>query len=134
VKSGHRVRLSVPRHPRVDAGPLRARRLFWLLIKVFSDVFRRHDISGWGKFGWSLFVIVAPLLGVLIYLIAHGEEIGERDAERAQAAQAQLDDYVRSVSGSGGPAAEIEKAKRLLDSGSISQAEFEAIKAKAVAA
>src|SRR4051794_40158261 len=106
---------------------------FWLLIRVFSDVFRRHDISGWGKFGWSLFVIVTPLLGVLIYLIAQGKEIGERDAEQAQAAQSQLDDYVRSVSGNGGPAAEIEKAKGLLDSGSITQTEFDTIKAKAVA-
>ena len=105
---------------------------FWLLIKVFSDVFRRHDISGWGKFGWSLFVIVLPLLGVLTYLIIYGREIGERDVEQAQAAQAQFDDYVRSVGG--GPAAHIEKAKRLLDSGDITQAEFDAIKAKAVAA
>ena len=107
---------------------------FWLLIKVFSDVFRRHDISGWAKFGWSLLVIVVPLLGVLLYLILHGREIGERDAEQAQAAQAEFDDYVRSVGGDGGPAAEIEKAKRLLDSGAISQAEFDAIKTKAVAA
>jgi hypothetical protein len=107
---------------------------FWLLIRVFSDVFRRHDVSGWAKFAWSVFVIVLPLLGVLIYLVLHGKEIGERDAEQAQAAQAQFDDYVRSMGGNGGPAAEIEKAKRLLDSGAISQAEFDAIKAKAVAA
>src|SRR5436190_8917684 len=107
---------------------------FWLLIKVFGDVFRRHDIGGFGKFGWSLFVILVPLLGVLCYLIANGKEMGRRDVEQAQAAQAQLDDYVRSVAGSDGGAAEIEKAKKLLDSGAITQAEFEAIKAKAVAA
>src|SRR4051812_48089302 len=92
---------------------------FWLLIKVFSDVFRRHDASGWVKFGWCIFMLVLPLLGVLIYLIANGKEMGQRDVEQAQAAQAQVDDYVRSVSGNGGPAAEIEKAKGLLDSGSI---------------
>jgi hypothetical protein len=108
---------------------------FWLLIKVFGDVFRRHDISGWGKFGWSLFVIVVPLLGVLCYLIANGKEMGRRDVEHAQAAQAQMDDYVRSMAQSdGGSAAEIEKAKKLLDSGTITQAEFDAIKAKAVSA
>ena len=105
---------------------------FWLSIKVFADVFRRHDIGGFGKFGWCLFVILVPLLGVLCYLIANGKEMGQRDVEQAQAAQAQLDDYVRSVGG--GPAAEIEKAKGLLDSGAISQAEFDTIKAKAVAA
>jgi hypothetical protein len=106
---------------------------FWLLIRVFADVFRRHDISGWGKFGWSLFVILVPLLGVLCYLIANGREMGQRDLEQAQAAQAQMDDYVRSVAGAdGGPAAEIEKAQKLLQSGSITQAEFDAIKAKAV--
>ena len=105
---------------------------FWLLIRVFSDVFRRRDISGWAKFGWCILVFALPLLGVLIYLIVHGQDMGERDVEQAQAAQAQVDDYVRSVSG--GSAAEIEKAKGLLDSGTITQAEFDAIKAKAVAA
>ena len=105
---------------------------FWLLIKVFSDVFRRHDVSGWVKFAWCIFVLVLPLLGVLIYLIVNGKEMGQRDVEQAQAAQAQFDDYVKSVGG--GSAAEIEKAKGLLDSGTITQVEFDAIKAKAVAA
>jgi hypothetical protein len=111
---------------------------FWViwvftLIKVLGDVFRRHDLSGWGKAGWTLLVIVAPFLGVLIYLIAHGKDMGRRDLEQAQATRAQMDDYVRSVAASDGPAAEIETAKRLLDSGAITQAEFDAIKAKAVA-
>jgi len=108
---------------------------FWLLIRVFADVFRRHDTSGWGKFAWSVFVIVVPLLGVLCYLIANGREMGQRDVEQAQAAQAQMDDYVRSVAGegNGGPASEIAKAQSLLQSGSITQAEFDVIKAKAVA-
>jgi hypothetical protein len=104
-----------------------------LLFTVFADLFSRHDISGWGKAAWSVFAIVLPFLGVLVYLGAQGEQMAERSAKRAQAAQAQADDYVRSVAGSSeGPAAEIEKAKQLLDSGAISQAEFDAIKAKAV--
>jgi hypothetical protein len=106
---------------------------FWILIRVLTDVFRRHDISGWGKAGWTILTIVAPFAGVLIYLIAHGKDMGKRDLEQAQAAQAQFDDYVRSTAADGGAAAEIEKAKRLLDSGAISQAEFDAIKAKALA-
>ena len=82
---------------------------------------------------WLLAAIVLPFLGVLVYLGTQGEQMAERSAKRAQAAHAQADDYVRSVAGSTeGPAAEIEKAKQLLDSGAINQAEFDAIKAKAV--
>jgi hypothetical protein len=104
-----------------------------LLFTVFADLFSRHDISGWGKAGWSVFAIVLPFVGVLAYLGTQGEQMAERSAKRAQAAQAQADDYVRSVAGSTeGPAAEIEKAKQLLDSGAITQAEFDAIKAKAL--
>jgi membrane protease subunit (stomatin/prohibitin family) len=77
-------------------------------------------------------VIVLPFLGAFIYLIAHGGDMGKRDVEQAQASQAQLDDHVRSVSASAGAATEIEKAKQLLDSGAITQPEFDAIKAKAV--
>jgi membrane protease subunit (stomatin/prohibitin family) len=75
-----------------------------------------------------------PFLGVLIYLIAHGKEMGQRDIEQAQANKAQFDDYVRSVSASDGGAAKIAQAKSLLDSGAITQAEFEAIKSRALAA
>jgi len=103
-----------------------------LLFTVFADLFSRHDISGWGKAGWSVFAIVLPFVGVLVYLGTQGEQMAERSAKRAQAAQAQTDDYVRSVAGSNDPATEIEKAKQLLDSGAINQAEFDAIKAKAV--
>jgi hypothetical protein len=106
---------------------------FWILIRVLLDVFRRHDLSGFGKAGWTLLMIVLPFAGVLIYLIAHGQDMGKRDIEQAQAAQTQFDDYVRSVGAEGGAAAEIERAKKLLDSGAISQAEFEAIKGKAIA-
>jgi predicted PurR-regulated permease PerM len=107
----------------------------WLMIlfRIIADVFRRHDISGWGKALWLIFVIVVPFLGVLIYLIANGQGMAKRDVERSRAAQAQFDDYVASVAESRGPAAEIDKAKQLLDSGAITQAEFDAIKAKAIA-
>jgi hypothetical protein len=105
----------------------------FILIRVIADIFRRHDTSGWGKAAWLVFVIVLPFLGVFIYLIANGDEMGQRDLDQARAAQANMDDYVKSVAGSGGAAAEIDKAKQLLDSGAINQAEFDAIKAKAIA-
>ena len=106
---------------------------FWLLITVFADVFRRHDTSGFGKVLWIIFVIILPFLGVFIYLIVNHDGMAERNIKQAQAQQAQMDDYVKSVAGSGGAAAEIEKAKGLLDSGAITQAEFDAIKQKALA-
>jgi Short C-terminal domain/Phospholipase_D-nuclease N-terminal len=105
-----------------------------LLFTVFADLFRRHDVSGWGKAGWMLLTIVLPFVGVLVYLGLHGPGIAERNAEQMKAAQAQFDDYVRDVAGpSKGSAAEIAEAKRLLDSGAISQAEFDAIKQKTLA-
>ncbi|HET9666955.1 MAG TPA: SHOCT domain-containing protein [Desertimonas sp.] len=104
---------------------------FWILITIFADLFRRHDIGGGKKALWIVFVIITPFLGVLIYLIANNEGMTERNVSRAHAQQTQFDDYVKSVSG--GSAAEIEKAKGLLDSGAISQAEFDQIKAKALA-
>ena len=106
---------------------------FWILIRVLVDVFRRHDLSGWSKAGWTLFMIVLPFLGVLIYLIAHGKEMGQRDIEQAQANQAQFDEYVRSTAASDGGAAQIAQAKSLLDSGTITQAEYDTLKAKALA-
>ena len=105
---------------------------FWLLIVVFGDVFRRRDISGWGKAGWIILVIVLPYLGVFIYLIAEHDGMAERNAQQVQAQQAVADQYIRSVSGSGGPASEIETAKNLLDSGAITQAEYDSLKAKAL--
>ena len=108
---------------------------FWLIVTVFSDLFRRHDLSGGMKALWTIFVIVLPFLGVFIYLISQGRHMGERNLAQAQAAQAQFDARVQSAAGAaGGPAAEIEKAKGLLDSGAINQAEFEAIKANALGA
>jgi Short C-terminal domain/Phospholipase_D-nuclease N-terminal len=105
---------------------------FWILVRTLGDVFRRHDLSGWGKAGWTLLMIVAPFLGVLIYLIAHGKEMGHRDIEQARASQAQFDDYVKSVAAADGGATQIAQAKSLLDSGTITQAEYDSLKAKAL--
>ena len=106
----------------------------WILIVILTDVFRRRDLSGWGKAGWIVFVIVLPFLGVLVYLIANHDGMNERNVKQVQGQQEQFDQYVRSVSGSGGPAAEIEKAKQLLDNGTITPEEFASIKAKALSA
>lgn len=107
----------------------------WIMIIILSDVFRRRDISGWGKAAWIVFLIVLPFLGVLVYLIAQHDGMAQRSAEAAQSQKAQFDDYVRNAAGSGGggSAAEIEKAKQLLDSGAITADEFAALKAKALA-
>lgn len=106
---------------------------FWLLITVFADLFRRHDISGWGKAGWTLFVIVLPFLGVLVYLIAQGKHMAERKASDMQASQAAFDDYVRQAAAGTDPSEQIAKAKQLLDSGAIDANEFEQLKSKALA-
>jgi hypothetical protein len=105
----------------------------WILITVLIDLFRRHDISGWGKAAWALFVIVLPYLGVFVYLITQGGKMAERRAEEIRASQASFDSYVRETAGSSGPTDQIAKAKELLDSGAIDQAEFDALKAKALA-
>jgi hypothetical protein len=106
---------------------------FWLLITVFGDIFRRRDTGGFAKTMWIIFIIVLPFLGVFIYLIANNQGMAERNMKSMQAAQAQQAEYIKSVAGSGGGAAdEIDKAKKLLDSGAITQAEFDAIKAKAL--
>ncbi len=106
---------------------------FWLLFTVFVDVFRRHDIGGGMKTLWLIFVIVLPFLGVFVYIISQNDGMTQRNLERAQAQKAQFDDYVKQTAGGGGAAAEIDKAKQLLDSGAISQAEFDQLKAKALA-
>jgi hypothetical protein len=105
---------------------------FWLLITVFSDVFRR-DISGWAKAGWCLFVLVLPFLGAFVYLIADGKGMAERRVRDVQVSQATLDQHIRTVAADGGSAGEIERAKQLLESGTINQTEFERLKAKALA-
>ena len=108
----------------------------WILVVILIDVFRRRDESGWVKALWVIFLIVLPFIGVLVYLIANHDGMAERSAQQAKAQQTQMDDYVRSVAGSGGgggAAGEIEKAKQLLDSGAITQQEFDQLKAKALA-
>ena len=109
---------------------------FMLLFRVFADLFRRRDIGGGAKTLWFIFVILIPFLGVFVYLIAENHKMVDRDAEAVAASQQQFDNYVKSVAakdGGGGAAAEIDRAKGLLDSGAITQDEFNALKAKALA-
>jgi predicted PurR-regulated permease PerM len=106
---------------------------FWILFTVLADLFRRHDISGWAKVLWIIFVIVLPFLGVFVYLIAEHDGMTERAIKQQQAAQEQTDQYVRSVAAQADPAEQIAKAKQLLDSGAITQAEFDQMKQKALA-
>jgi hypothetical protein len=104
----------------------------WLLITVFADIFRRKDCGGGTKALWIIFVIIAPYLGVLIYLIANHDGMADRSLDQMKKAQAQQDEYIKSVAGSS-PADQVAQAKQLLDSGAITQAEFDAMKAKALA-
>lgn len=104
----------------------------WIAITVLIDLFRRRDLSGGAKALWVVFVIVLPFVGVLAYLLIYHDGMAERTGNDAAASQAQFDDYVRKAAGTGGAASEIEKAKQLLDSGAITQAEYEVIKAKAL--
>jgi uncharacterized membrane protein YcjF (UPF0283 family) len=101
-----------------------------IFFQVVFDVFRSHDLSGWGKAGWLILLIVLPLLGLLIYIVARGPGMSER------AARDQLDraDQIRAAQGGGDPTAQIARAKELLDSGTIDQAEFEKLKASALGA
>jgi hypothetical protein len=105
----------------------------WIVITVLIDVFRRHDIGGFAKALWVIFVIILPWLGVLIYLIVEHDGMRERSVRQARAERQQFDEYVRDAAGGGGSAAEIARAKELLDAGTITPEEFEALKAKALA-
>jgi hypothetical protein len=107
----------------------------WLLITIFADLFSRRDIGGWGKAGWTLFVLVLPFVGVLIYLISQSNAMADRRMAQVKAQQESFDSYVKSVAASSGGAAatEIGRAKELLDSGAITQDEYDALKAKALA-
>jgi hypothetical protein len=106
---------------------------FMLLFRVFADVFRRHDIGGGAKVLWIIFVVVVPFLGVFVYLIAENNKMADRDAQQSAAAQQQFDNYVKSVATKDGASAEIDRAKALLEGGTITQDEFNALKAKALA-
>jgi hypothetical protein len=104
----------------------------WIAITVLIDVFRRRDLSGWAKAAWVVFVVVIPWIGVLVYLIVNHDGMTERRMKEVQASQDQFDQYVQSVSG-GDPSEQIAKAKSLLDAGTITQAEFDQLKQKALA-
>ncbi len=104
----------------------------WVLFTVFADIFRRDDISGWAKTGWLIFTIVLPFLGVFIYVITQNEEMTKRNMERAKKQRRQFDDYARDTADDSSAVDEINKAKQLLDSGAISQEEFESIKRRAL--
>ncbi|MGO8905208.1 MAG: SHOCT domain-containing protein [Solirubrobacteraceae bacterium] len=105
----------------------------WLLFIVFADIFRRHDTSGFAKVLWIIFIIIIPYFGVFVYLIAEHTGMTERSIKQQEAAEAQAAQYVRSVAGQSDPTEQIAKAKQLLDSGTITQAEFDQMKQKALA-
>jgi hypothetical protein len=106
---------------------------FWLLIIVFGDLFRRRDVSGWGKAGWTVFVIVVPLIGSLTYLISQGRSMADRDVQHAAALKQRTDEHIRSVAApSYRGVDEIARAKDLLDRGAITQEEFEQLKRRAL--
>lgn len=105
-----------------------------LIVRIFMDIFRDEELSGWGKFGWTILVILLPLLGSLIYLIARGDGMTKRQIAEAQAMHAAQVEYTRSlVAETSGPAADIKAAQALLDAGTINEADFEKLKAKALA-
>jgi hypothetical protein len=105
----------------------------WLLIVVFGDIFRSHDLSGWAKALWTIFVIFLPYLGVFVYLIARGHKMQEHAMQAAQAQDAATRAYIQSATGSGAsPAAELERLSNLKQQGVISDAEFQQLKAKIV--
>jgi hypothetical protein len=109
--------------------------ILWLMIlfRVIWDIFRSHDLGGWGKAGWLLFILVLPLLGVLVYLIVRGGSMHERDARIAQAQDQALRSWVQDVAGSTSTADELVKLADLKDKGVISDAEFDQAKAKLLA-
>ena len=104
----------------------------WILFTVFTDIFRRHDISGFIKAIWIIFVIVLPYLGVFVYLIAEHTGMSERSIKAQQEVKSQFDQEVRSAAGRTDPAEQIASAKRMLDNGTINQAEFDQLKQKAL--
>jgi Phospholipase_D-nuclease N-terminal/Short C-terminal domain len=105
----------------------------WILFTVLTDIFRRHDTSGFAKVLWIVFIIVIPYFGVFVYLIIEHKGMTERALNAQKAAQAEVDQYVQSVAAKGDPATQIASAKELLDKGTITQAEFDQLKQKALA-
>jgi hypothetical protein len=107
----------------------------WLVISVFADIFRSDDLGGWGKTGWFLAVLLIPLFGVLIYVIARGESMGKRSRKQAHDQKAATDAYIREAAGtgSGGTAAELKELSNLRDKGVLTDDEFQAQKARLLA-
>ena len=106
---------------------------FWLLITVFADVFRRHDLSGWAKTAWVVFVFVVPMIGALVYLISQGRHMADREAQKVQQSKDETDAYIRSVAATSYTGVdEIARGKELLDHGAISQEQFDEIKRRAL--
>ena len=103
-----------------------------MLVSIVADLFRDRELSGWAKAGWIIFLVVFPLIGILVYVIARHQGMVERAAEQQEAVKTEFDSYVKGVAGAGGASQEIATAKSLLDSGAISQDEFAALKAKAL--
>ena len=105
----------------------------WLLIRIFSDIFRSHDMGGWAKAGWIIFIFVLPFLGILVYLIARGKKMAEHQMQDQAQAQQEFKAYVQDAAGGGGAADELSKLADLKAKGVITDAEFEAQKAKLLA-
>jgi hypothetical protein len=109
---------------------------FMILFRILGDLFSDHELSGLGKTVWIIFLLLVPFIAIFVYLITRGKEMSERAIAQSQAADAQQQDYIRQVAGSsgGGDAADqIARAQELLKSGAITQQEFDALKAKALA-
>ena len=106
---------------------------FWILITIFIDIFRSHDLNGWEKALWFIFVLFIPLIGVLVYLIARGGKMHERAVQQAQQQQEQFRSYVQETAASGNTADQLAKLADLRDRGVITPEEFEREKAKVLA-
>ena len=105
----------------------------WILITILSDLFRDHEISGWAKAAWVLFLVFIPFLTALIYLIARGEGMRDRTIKAQADAKKHFDEYVRQQAHAGSPADELHKLAELKDKGALSAEEFEQAKAKLLA-
>jgi hypothetical protein len=106
---------------------------FMMLFRIIVDVFRNHESSGWAKAGWLIFLFIVPLIAMLVYVIANGKAMAQRDVQQYQAAKQSQDDYIRSVATASDPSTQIAQAHALLEKGAITQQEFDSIKAKALA-
>ena len=104
----------------------------WAVIAIITDLFRDHKLNGWWKAVWIIFLIFVPFLTALVYLIARGSGMAERAQKEARQVRAATDDYIRATAGAASPSDEIAKAKALLDAGTISPAEYDQLKARAL--